>query len=137
MSRRLPLTVAFVAVLTSVLLSACNSQKKLAPQQQRAAADPSLVGRWCYKPGTLPKIWQVLEIHRVGSRYQLLQLANDGSRRTVDLVQSGNSFGEVGSDTGDRYEIDAEGFLGVLDNEGLIGTAEKLSNVPQPNDCQS
>ena len=127
MSRSRPCLAAFAALL----LLGCDSQPT-------PAADPSLIGRWCYKPGNTPKFWQIIEIRRVQTGYQLQLLHNDGSRGSYGLMRTGSFYVEVDSDFGDKYEIDtATGMLNVADNEGVFGSADKLGNVPQPEDCQS
>jgi hypothetical protein len=126
-----------ISALAVATLAACDT-KPVATQEQLPATDPSIVGRWCFKPGALPQLWQILEIHRTLGGYELRQIANDGSRRTVELVRSGNSYSEVESATGDKYDVDtATASLLVGDGEGLIGTADKLSDVSQPTDCQA
>ena len=77
-------------------------------------------------------------MRRSAAGYELRDLANDGSSGIQKLKRKGDTFAEVDGDFGDGYQIDAKtGELNLVDNDGLVATATKLSNVPQANDCQS
>jgi len=121
------------------MLATCGKHQPPKPKHESdVKSAPAIVGRWCYQPSTVPATWVVLEIRRSGNGYVLNDSSTDGSKRTKPLGFVGDTYSEIGSDTGDKYRIDrSNGELQVLDNEGLIGTATRLSDEVQLDECQN
>ena len=77
-----------------------------------------------------------MEIRRSAGQLSLKQINHDGSQTNADLTETGEGrFADPGSETGDHFQITATGDLDVLDNDGLIATASKLSSSSTPDEC--
>lgn len=103
-----------------------------------AQAD-TLLGRWCDK--ALPSrpeyngIYSII-ISSEGTPF-LVAAYGDGSKGEDKLREvPGQIFEKIGSAFGDKYRIvPSTGDLQLMDKDGLIRTAKRLENSPQPGEC--
>lgn len=99
----------------------------------------TVVGRWCDKQlPSLPQYNGILSIVvKDDGAVELRRRYGDGSSGITMLTELGNStYAAVSSNSGDKYRIvSADGNLKLLDEEGLIRVATRLSNTPKPGDC--
>ena len=97
------------------------------------------VGRWCDKPlASTPKLNNIMEIVVDADGKVILRTKfADGSSLTQVLDEVGNDvYAVVDSPTGDKYRIvPSIGSLQLLDDDGVIRSATRLDNTPQPREC--
>ncbi len=103
-----------------------------------AHAEPLTIGRWCDR--TVPNIRDfdrviTIRLSEQGKLESYSQFA-DGSELVQELEEmSGSVFSIRESAYGDKYRVSGNsGELQLLDNDGLIRTAARLENVPEPSD---
>ena len=86
----------------------------------------------------VPAMYGVLT-HRANDNgtVELLSEYYDGSKGLKKLEErGGNIFYVPGDRFGQRYRlVTRTGNLQLIDNDGLIRTAKRLGNSPQPNEC--
>jgi len=120
---------------TSVAIPVVTVGMLLAP----LAAGETVIGRWCDRMlPHLPQYNGVLEIVIPDSGSAVMrERYGDGSSRVLELREKpGSVYEAVGAKFGDRYRIvPATGDLQLIDNEGLIRSASRLGNTPQPREC--
>jgi hypothetical protein len=97
------------------------------------------VGRWCDR--TVPSMPQFNRVMTIvltqDGNVELRSEFNDGSSSVLELQElSGNMYALADSQSGERYRIvSADGSLQLLDADGLVRTATRLENSPQPGEC--
>ncbi len=103
------------------------------------AGDEIIVGRWCDKMiPNMPQMNSVLTLVVPSSGAPIMKAEfGDGSTTEDTLVEKpGNVFEKAGSSFGDKYRIvTSTGNLQLLDNDGIIRTAERLENSPRAGEC--
>lgn len=96
------------------------------------------IGRWCDKAlPTMPQYNSILKIvvTRDGDAEMRTRFA-DGSRTVTKLRKEDRGiYVAIGSRSGDKYRIEPDGSLHLLDNDGLVRVATRLANTPEPGDC--
>ena len=109
----------------------------LGPLTQAVQADTT-IGRWCDK--ALPTMPQYNGILRIivtadGETEMRIRFA-DGSRTVTKLrKEDGGIYAAIGSRSGDRYRIEPDGSLPLLDNNGLVRVATRLADTFERGDC--
>lgn len=100
------------------------------------AEEELIIGRWCRNVGM--NFVEEMKI-AVGTSGQpvLISRYNDGSELRQNLVElSGMIYKITSSSFNDTLRIvEATGNLQLLDNDGLIGLAQRLGNVEKQGDC--
>ena len=99
----------------------------------------TILGRWCDQ--MMPNSQSMnrvitIEARDDGSTYVVSKFFDGSALEQQVSEQGGGIFAVIESDFGDRYRVvNATGELQLIDDDGLIRTAPRLENVPQPNDC--
>jgi len=104
-----------------------------------ATAQETVLGRWCDQ--LVPNIPTMraeitIKVLEGGEAVADLRFFDGSDLRRRLIEQSGGIFRVADSTFGDRYRVvPGNGELQLIDNDGLIRTARRLENVPQPGDC--
>ena len=113
-------------------------EAEIQPQIERQNRE-QLVGRWCDKQvPSMPVYNGILEIVSTDSGViELRRRYGDGSSGTSTLTQiDEETFAIVNSASGDRYRIvTSNGSLELLDDEGPIRVAARLSDISRQAEC--
>ncbi len=102
-----------------------------------AHADTS-IGRWCDKAiPTLPQYNSILEIViSDGGAIELRTRNGDGTRTITALSELGGGiYAATGSSTGEKYRVEPDGSLALLNYEGFARLAIRLDDTPKRGDC--
>ena len=96
------------------------------------------VGRWCDK--AIPSMSQyntILEIVvTIRGEIELRTQHSDGSRIMTKLNDLGNGiFAAEGSGTDEKYRVEPDGTLALLNYAGFTRIAKRLGDMPQRGDC--
>ena len=85
----------------------------------------------------MPQYNSVLRIVVAGDGYAEIRIRYaDGSRTVMKLKkEGGNIYAAIGSSTGDKYRIEPDGSLHLLDNDGLVRVATRLADTPERGEC--
>lgn len=123
----------------SIITAAAALALSTAMSSPDARAQETTLGRWCDKAiPSMPSIWSTITI-TVQADGSVAATVNyrDGSVGDRVLTETGGGVMMVeGSGSGDRYRIvPSTGDLQLLDNDGLIRTAQRLENTPQAGEC--
>jgi len=115
-------------LLTAFLLAAIMST---------AHAETS-IGRWCDEAiPTLPQYNSILEIViSDGGAIELRIRNGDGTRNVTALNELGGGiYAATGSSTGEKYRVEPDGSLALLNYEGFARLAMRLGDTPKRGDC--
>jgi len=115
-------------LLTAFLLAAIMST---------AHAETS-IGRWCDEAiPNLPQYNSILEIVISDGGAIELRIRNGDGTRTVTALSElgGGIYAAAGSSTGDKYRVEPDGSLALLNYEGFARLAMRLDDTPKRGDC--
>jgi len=115
-------------LLTAFLLAAIMST---------AHAETS-IGRWCDEAiPTLPQYNSILEIVvSDGGAIELRTRNGDGTRTVTPLNELGGGiYAATGSSTGEKFRVEPDGSLALLNYEGFARLAMRLGDTPKRRDC--
>jgi hypothetical protein len=100
-----------------------------------ALASEVTIGRWCDQMA-LGKREMAIRVTDQGQAVAFSRFYG-GSTLSAPLAENaGNIFAVIDSPSGDQYRVvPATGDLQLIDNDGLIRTATRLENEPQPGEC--
>jgi hypothetical protein len=116
-----------------------NQQQIVGLSKENPEGEELFLGRWCDKQvPNIPAYNGVLEIAVSESgAVELRRYYGDKSSGTSSLTQSDNgTYWVDGSSSGDSFRIvQSSGDLQLLDNEGLIRVASRISDSPQSREC--
>jgi len=115
-------------VLTAFLITAIMSL---------AHAETS-IGRWCDEAiPTLPQYNSILEIViSDGGAIELRTRNGDGTRTVTALSELGGGiYAAKGSSTGEKYRVEPDGSLALLNHEGFARLAIRLDDTSKRGDC--
>ncbi|MEM9740648.1 MAG: hypothetical protein AAF829_12345 [Pseudomonadota bacterium] len=100
-------------------------------------ASADVVGRWCYTMiSTMPNYDAIIQIEENASGEHLLtMLHGDGSQNQDRVVRDGNRY-RTGNEFGEYYQVNANGTLGMHDNDVLIQNARRADVGDRPGDCR-
>ena len=96
------------------------------------------IGRWCDEAiPTLPQYNSILEIViSDGGAIELRTRNGDGSRAVTALSDLGGGiYAATGSSTGEKYRVEPDGSLALLNYEGFARLAIRLDDTPKRGDC--
>ena len=96
------------------------------------------IGRWCDEAiPTLPQYNSILEIViSDGGAIELRTRNGDGTRTVKALSEMGGGiYAATGSGTGEKYRIEPDGSLALLNYEGFARLAIRLGETPKRGDC--
>ncbi len=109
----------------------------LAAIMSTAHAETS-IGRWCDEAiPTLPQYNSILEIVvSDGGAIELRTRNGDGTRTVKALNELGDGiYAATGSSTGEKYRVEPDGSLALLNYEGFARLAMRLGDTPKRGDC--
>jgi len=95
-------------------------------------------GRWCDEAiPTLPQYNSILEIViSDGGAIELRTRTGDGTRTATALNELGGGiYAATGSSTGEKYRVEPDGSLALLNYEGFARLAIRLGDTPKRGDC--
>jgi hypothetical protein len=96
------------------------------------------IGRWCDEslPG-MPQYNSILEIVVADNGAAEMRIRNaDGSRTVTTLEKQGfGIYAAIGSSTGDKYRVEPDGNLALLNYKGFARLAMRLDSTPKRGDC--
>ncbi len=96
------------------------------------------IGRWCDEAiPTLPQYNSILEIViSDGGAIELRTRNGDGTRTVTALNELGGGiYAATGSSTAEKYRIEPDGSLALLNYEGFARLAIRLDDTPKRGDC--
>ena len=96
------------------------------------------IGRWCDEAiPTLPQYNSILEIViSDGGAIELRTRNGDGTRTVTALSELGGGiYAATGSSTGEKYRVEPDGSLALLNYEGFARLAIRLGDAPKRGDC--
>jgi len=96
------------------------------------------IGRWCDEAlPSMPQYNSILEIVVANNGMTELRVRNgDGSRTVTTLEDQGfGIYAAIGSSTGDKYRVEPDGSLALLNYKGFARLATRLGNTPKRGDC--
>jgi len=96
------------------------------------------IGRWCDEAlPSMPQYNSILEIVVADNGVAELRVRNgDGSRSVTTLEEQGfGIYAAIGSSTGDKYRVEPDGSLALLNYKGFARLATRLGNTPKRGDC--
>ncbi len=96
------------------------------------------IGRWCDEAiPTLPQYNGILEIViSDGGAIELRTRNGDGTRTATALSELGGGiYAAKGSSTGEKYRVEPDGSLALLNYEGFARLAIRLDDTPKRGDC--
>ena len=103
-----------------------------------AAHAETSIGRWCDEslPG-MPQYNSILEIFVADNGVAEMRTRYaDGSRRVTTLEDQGfGIYAAIGSSTADKYRVEPDGNLALLNYKGFARLAVRLDNTPKRDDC--
>jgi len=96
------------------------------------------IGRWCDEAiPTLPQYNSILEIViSDGGAIELRTRNGDGTRAVTALSDLGGGiYAATSSSTGEKYRVEPDGSLALLNYEGFARLAIRLDDTPKRGDC--
>ncbi len=96
------------------------------------------IGRWCDEAiPTLPQYNSILEIViSDGGAIELRTRNGDGTSIVTALSELGGGiYAATGSSTGEKYRVEPDGSLALLNYEGFARLAIRLGDTPKRGDC--
>ncbi len=96
------------------------------------------IGRWCDEAmPSMPQYNSILEIVVADNGVTELRVRNgDGSRTVTTLEELGfGIYAAIGSSTGDKYRVEPDGNLALLNYKGFARLASRLGNTPKRGEC--
>ncbi len=96
------------------------------------------IGRWCDEAiPTLPQYNSILEIViSDGGAIELRTRNGDGTRAVTTLSDLGGGiYAATGSSIGEKYRVEPDGSLALLNYEGFARLAIRLDDTPKRGDC--
>jgi len=97
------------------------------------------IGRWCDEAlPSMPQYNSILEIVVANNGMTELRVRNgDGSRTVTTLEDQGfGIYAAIGSSTGDKYRVEPDGSLALLNYKGFARLATRLGDTPKRGDCR-
>ena len=96
------------------------------------------IGRWCDEAlPSMPQYNSILEIVVADNGIYEMRIRNgDGTRTVTTLEEHGYGiYAAIGSSTGDKYRIEPDGNLALLNYKGFARLATRLGNTSKRGDC--
>ena len=96
------------------------------------------IGRWCDEAlPSMPQYNSILEIVFADNGVFELRIRNgDGTRAVTTLEEQGfGIYAAIGSTSGDKYRVEPDGNLALLNYKGFSRLAIRLDSTPSRGDC--